>query len=86
MTETEAALVGLREAEGCLTSTLATLGTQGSGCETTDRDVADQLVELVGGRISLSKRRQAHHKQAYMWFLNGRDNVEPVLVAIRPGG
>lgn len=85
MTETEAAYVaGLLEGEGCFDFNAGDPRYPRIRCETTDRDVADKLVELVGGRISLSKRRQAHHKQAYMWFLNGRDNVEPVLVAIRP--
>ena len=84
MTETEAAYVaGLLEGEGCFDFNAGDPRYPGSGARLRTA-MADQLVELVGGRISLSKRRQAHHKQAYMWFLNGRDNVEPVLVAIRP--
>lgn len=85
MTENEAAFVaGLLEGEGCFDFNASDVRYPRIRCETTDKDVAYRLLALAGGRITEPKRRQPHHKQSYMWFLNGRDRVRPVLEAIRP--
>lgn len=50
----------------------------------TDREILEHLVKLVGGNISRVVKYKAHHKDAWIWKLNGGSCVLEVLQAVRP--
>lgn len=55
----------------------------------TDKDVLDRIVEYVGGSIYPLKKRQSHHKDAWIWASHGSHSVslaksiKPYLLARR---
>lgn len=84
MTESEIAYAaGLLEGEGCFDWNGRARYPR-IRCESTDRDVIEWLHAKLGGRIYEPTKKQPHHKQSYMWVLNGRSKVEPLLLAIKP--
>ncbi len=85
MTENEIAYVaGLLEGEGCFDYNASNVRYPRVRCESTDRDVIYWLRDVIGGRVHTPTKQQPHHKQSYMWVLNGREKVEPLLRDILP--
>lgn len=52
--------------------------------DSTDVELLDHVIKLVGGSLIEKKRYKDHHRQCYTWRMSGANNIIDLLQKISP--